>query len=168
MDLPSELLLNIAEYQPDVHLQIDPHEIVRRIAVVNPDFDINSYLLQGLELANRQAQVRNTLACRLFTTIKGLNVDKCSIYHYIFQPEILYVRILSPDEINTSILQDLLQPLFGVDYEKQMQGTTRKHQYIFQLSKYEHSTFIQDIVDVAIAYRAMYDNSGDMVVVRFC
>jgi len=161
MDLPSELLLNIAEYEPQSRLDLDPVEIVRRIMVVNPKFDLESYLLRGLELANRQASVQDTLAYDLYLLMRDIDAKEYSVAEAMFDPNSVSVTFASPDEPDASALN----VLFGRELRigrimtttilpfliSRTAGTSilPDTKYIFEVDRRSFPTLIEDTIRIA-------------------
>jgi len=167
MDLPSELLLNIAEYEPKSQLGIDPHEIVRRITVVNPKFDLEQHLLHLLELANKQAKAAKTTAYKLY----------CYLKHKVYEYQVVYVdkdwttrlplvRVIcyNRDGVDKKILNEI----FGIDvkassFDCPTHSNLSRKRTVFQLGNLRFLSLYDDTLAVMEAYGVAHEqNIGDV------
>lgn len=168
MDLPSELLLTIAEYEPNVHLQIDPHEILRRIMVINPNLNLEPYLLELLEFANKQAKIGNNVAHDLYLYFKGIGIDEYSI-----QPS---DNSDNGDTFAVSAWMDqapnvdpvTLNRIFGRNIDSEFRFYTDSEDIVFGISftipRNDFVSIVQDTVDVASIYKTKYKRKGEYII----
>lgn len=163
MDLPSELLLTIAEYEPNVHLQLDPHEILRRISVVNPSLNIEHYLLELLEFANKQAKIGNNVAHDLYVYFKDVGVASYTICPSItYNPDHFSVCVHHPHDIDDNVLSKI----FGVDIMPRavvgfgLGPDTTPTIQVFDIPVQGYSSIMEDTANVAKIYKTKCETSG--------